>query len=75
MREMRGCGELTLRLALSEARHAAGQVAAARAIPRLKRRAAAIPAAAARERYLTEVPTHARLLALAKEWLGLDVRA
>jgi hypothetical protein len=29
-----------------------------------------IPDAAARERYVTQVPTHARLLALAKAWLG-----
>jgi hypothetical protein len=75
-----GWGELSLRLALAEARHAAGEIDAARAaladaIPRLKRRADDIPEAAARARYLTEVPTHARLLALAKAWLGLDVRA
>jgi len=73
-----GCGELDLRLALAEARHGAGQVDAARAgiadtIPRLKKRLDDIPEAAARERYLTEDPPCARLVLLAKEWLGLDV--
>jgi hypothetical protein len=29
-----------------------------------------IPSAEARTRYLTEVPAHARLLPLAKAWLG-----
>src|SRR5262249_42975311 len=72
--------ELALRLALIEARHATGQVDAARALladatPRLQRRLDDIPEAAARERYLSQVPTHVQLVALAKEWLGLDVRA
>ena len=54
---------------------AAGQTDAAHAmladtIPRLKKRMDDIPEAAARERYVTNVPTNARLLALAKEWLG-----
>jgi len=70
-----GYGELALRLAVAEARHAAGQTDAAHAmladtIPRLKKRMDDIPEAAARERYVTNVPTNARLLALAKEWLG-----
>jgi eukaryotic-like serine/threonine-protein kinase len=72
-----GHGELDLRVALAEARHAAGQVDAAHAlladvIPRLKKRLDDIPEPAARERYLTNVPLHARLVALAKAWLGLD---
>ena len=75
---LEGCGELALRLALAEARHAAGQVDAARAlladaIACLKKRLADIPEPAARERYLTNVPTNARLVLLAKEWLGLLV--
>ena len=74
-----GHGEIALRLALAEAQQAAGQGDAARAaladvVHRLKKRADDIPAAAARERYLTQVPVHARLIALAKAWLGIDVR-
>jgi hypothetical protein len=75
-----GYGELALRLSLVEARHAAGQVKAARAllmdaIQHLQKRLTDIPEAAARERYLTKVPVNAQLVALAKEWLGVDVRA
>jgi tetratricopeptide (TPR) repeat protein len=70
-----GYGEIHLRLAVAEARHAAGQTDAARAalektLERLRVRVDNIPDAAARERYITQVPTHARLLALAKVWLG-----
>ncbi len=72
-----GAGELALRLALAEARDAAGQADAARemladALPRLRKRADDIPDAAARARYLAEVPTNARLLSLARAWLGED---
>jgi eukaryotic-like serine/threonine-protein kinase len=70
-----GYGEIHLRLAVAEALHAVGQTDAARAaidktIERLRVRVENIPDAAARERYITQVPTHARLLALAKAWLG-----
>jgi tetratricopeptide (TPR) repeat protein len=70
-----GSGEVDLRLSLAEALHAAGRVEAARAalsdaIPRLKKRVSDIPEPAARERYLTNVPANARLVALAKAWLG-----
>jgi CheY-like chemotaxis protein/tetratricopeptide (TPR) repeat protein len=70
-----GYGELDLRLSVAEARDAAGHPEAAReqlrgALPRLRRCVENIPDAAARERYLVEVPTCARLLSLAREWLG-----
>jgi eukaryotic-like serine/threonine-protein kinase len=70
-----GYGEIELRLAVSEARSAAGQLEAARellrtTLSRLRRRVDNIPGAAARTRYLTEVPTQARLLVLARQWLG-----
>jgi tetratricopeptide (TPR) repeat protein len=70
-----GYGEIELRLAVSEARSAVGQLEAARellrtTLPRLRRRVDNIPEAAARTRYLTEVPTQVRLLALARQWLG-----
>jgi len=39
-------------------------------LPGLRRRVDDIPSAEARARYLTDVPAHARLLSLAREWLG-----
>jgi predicted Ser/Thr protein kinase len=70
-----GYGEIELRLALSEARNATGHSEAARellrtALASARRRVDDIPEPTARTRYLTEVPTQARLLALAREWLG-----
>jgi hypothetical protein len=45
-------------------------------LPQLRRRVENIPDAAARARYLTQVPANARLLALARQWLGAEaVRA
>jgi hypothetical protein len=72
---MAGFGELELRLSLAEAQHALGQHEAARAtladlLPRFRERLDDIPEPAARERYLTRVPTSARIVALAEEWLG-----
>ena len=58
-----------------------GRVEAAHAalsdtIPRLKKRLDDIPEPAARERYLTNVPANARVVVLAKAWLGEEaVRA
>jgi eukaryotic-like serine/threonine-protein kinase len=77
---LEGSGEIDLRLSLAEALHAVGRTDAARetladVLPRLKKRLDDIPEAAARERYLTEVPANARIVALAKEWLDLEVRA
>jgi hypothetical protein len=78
---LEGSGEIALRLSLAEARHAAGRVEAARAaladtIPRLQKRALDIPVPAARARYLTNVPANARVIALARAWLGEEaVRA
>jgi hypothetical protein len=78
---LEGNGEIDLRLSLAEARHAAGRVETARAalsdtIPRLKKRVRDIPEPAARERYLGNVPANARVVALAKAWLGEEtVRA
>jgi hypothetical protein len=74
---MAGQGELELRLAVVEAREAAGQPEAARemlrlTLPRLRLRVENIPEAAARARYLTQVPVNARLLALARERLGRE---
>src|SRR5262249_16564 len=73
-------GELALRLAVAEARHAAGQIDAAHAmladtLGRLRKRVDDIPDLAARRRYLTAVPTNARLIDLAKAWLGDDAVA
>src|SRR5262249_25469648 len=70
-----GFGEFDLRLAVAEARGPAGRTEAGHALlretlPRLRRRVDDIPSAEARARYLTEVPIHARLLSLAKVWLG-----
>jgi len=78
--DLGGYGEIALRLSLAEALHAAGRIDAAHAalaktVERLRRRLDNIPDAAWRERYLTQVPAHARLLALAHDWLGADVRA
>jgi len=70
-----GFGEIDLRLAVAEALSATGRTKEGHALlretlPLLRRRVDDIPDAEARARYLTEVPTHARLLSVAKEWLG-----
>jgi tetratricopeptide (TPR) repeat protein len=70
-----GFGELELRLVVSEAREAAGQHEAARellrtSLSRLRLRVDDLPDAQAKARYLTEASTQARLLALARAWLG-----
>jgi hypothetical protein len=70
-----GYGEIDLRLAVAEGLGATGRIEEARTmlretLPRLRRRVDDIPSAEARARYLTEVPTHARLLSVAREWLG-----
>jgi hypothetical protein len=78
---MNGYGEIHLRLALAEAREAMGQTGSARellqaTLPRLRLRVEDLPTAEMRARYLTQVPTHARLLTLARQWLGAEtVRA
>jgi hypothetical protein len=64
-----------VRLVHAEALHASGEEAAARAALReawddLQARAAAIEAPAARRAFLEEVPEHARVGALRREWLG-----
>jgi hypothetical protein len=77
---MGGCGafELPLRLSLVEALAADGDMTAAEdalrgALAELTLRAGGVPDDRARELYLTGVPVHARLLALARSWLGADV--
>lgn len=70
-----GFGEIDLRLAVAEARDAMNRTEDGRALLRdtllsLCRRVDDIPSPEARARYLTEVPTHARLLSLARKWLG-----
>ena len=70
-----GHGEIDLRLAVAEALGATGRTEEGHTLlretlPRLRRRVDDIPSAEARARYLTEVPIHARLLAVAREWLG-----
>jgi tetratricopeptide (TPR) repeat protein len=70
-----GFGEIDLRLAVAEARGAMGRTEEGRTLLRetlrgLRRRVADLPSAEARARYLTAVPTHARLLSVAREWLG-----
>ncbi len=76
-----GHGEIELRLSVAEARAAAGDAEATRemlrlTLARLRLRVDDIPEATARARYLTEVATQARLLALARQWLGAEaVRA
>jgi hypothetical protein len=70
-----GYGELELRLAVVEAREAVGHPETAdellrATLPRLCLRVRDIPDATARARYLKEVPTHARLLTLARRRLG-----
>ncbi|MDY7231678.1 serine/threonine-protein kinase PknK [Hyalangium rubrum] len=78
---MAGFGEIDLRLAVAEAREATGQPQSARemlrtTLSRLRPRVEDLPDAATRARYLTQVPNHARLLALARDWLGEEaVRA
>src|SRR5687767_2529779 len=76
--DLAGIGEIALRLSLAEALHATGMTDEARAalsktVERLRPRLEDIPEAAARARYLANVPANARLVALAKAWLGLDV--
>ncbi|HEX3761809.1 MAG TPA: protein kinase [Kofleriaceae bacterium] len=73
--EVAGYGEIDLRLAVAEALDANGRTHDARAmlreiLPRLRRRVDDIPSAEARVRYLTEVPTHARLVSTVRAWLG-----
>jgi tetratricopeptide (TPR) repeat protein len=75
---MTGQGELELRLALVEAREAAGHPEASRellrsTLPRLRHRLEDLPDVEMRARYLTQVPANARLLALARERLGAEV--
>ncbi len=70
-----GLGEIKLRLALAEARFAAGHSETARemlrmTLTKLRLRVDDIPDAAMRSCYLTQVPLQARVLALAREWLG-----
>jgi serine/threonine protein kinase len=70
-----GNGELALRLAVAEAHHAVGDMAAAAAalaiaLERLWIRVHGIPEGLPRERYLTNVPVNARLIALGRAWLG-----
>ena len=65
-------------IALAEALHASANREEARAaleeaVQRLRLRLADIQEPAARERFLTSVPANARVVALANEWLGLDV--
>ena len=48
----------------------AAHTALADIIPRLKKRLDDIPELAARERYLANAPANARVVALAKAWLG-----
>jgi hypothetical protein len=72
---LEGHGEIDLRLSLAEALHAVGRIEEARValagiLPRLKKRLDDIPEPAARERYLTNVPANARVIALARAWLG-----
>lgn len=67
--------ELELRLAAAEARKADGDILAAHralgdALKTLQHGAEKLPSGEARIRYLTRVPTHARVLQLAHEWLG-----
>jgi len=74
-----GFGEIHLRLAVAEALFATGSVDAANdalrvTIDRLRLRVENIPDMPIRERYLTRVPTHARILMLAERWLG-DIQA
>ncbi len=74
---LEGYGEIDLRLAVAETREAVGELEAARdmlrvAVKRLRLRVLDIPAGTARDRYLDEVETNARLCALAKAHLGDD---
>jgi eukaryotic-like serine/threonine-protein kinase len=68
-----GYSELPVRLAAAEARYATGDLEGACAAlhaanNELKRRTALIPESAARARYLTNIPEHARITALAGAW-------
>jgi hypothetical protein len=78
---LEGNGEIALRLSMAEALDAVARVDDARAvltdtISRLKKRLDDIPGPAARQRYLANVPANARVVALAKAWLGEEaVRA
>jgi tetratricopeptide (TPR) repeat protein len=72
---LEGYAEVELRLSLTEALDAAGRPDAARAalrdtLRRLKKRADDIPEPSWRARYLTSVPANARVVALARAWLG-----
>ncbi len=73
-----GYSEIPLRLAIAEAHLAGGDVALARAAIEQARRAVEerarkIPDAAARLRYIEQVPANARVAELARAWLGRDV--
>lgn len=77
---MEGHGELALRLALVEARDAAGRrdaakEALARTVERLRKRMADFPGPADRARYVSAVAVNARIAALAREWGGIDLTA
>ncbi|AGP34611.1 serine/threonine-protein kinase PknK [Sorangium cellulosum] len=73
-----GYSEIPLRLAVSEAHLAGGDAARARAaieqaLRAVEERARKVPDAAARLRYLEQVPANARVRELARAWLGRDV--
>ncbi|XXX79316.1 protein kinase [Sorangium sp. So ce134] len=73
-----GYSEIPLRLAVSEARLAGGDAALARAaieqaLRAVEERARKIPDAAARLRYIEQVPANARVRELSRAWLGRDV--
>jgi len=70
-----GSGEIDLRLSWAEALHAAGRAEDARATlsdarSRLGKRLDDIPERLWRARYLTNVPANARVVMLARAWLG-----
>jgi len=73
-----GYAEIDLRLAVAEALGATGRTEGGHALlratlPGLRRRVDDIPSAEARARYLTEVPSHARLRSVASAWFGDEV--
>lgn len=70
-----GYSELPLRLVAAEARDAVGDRRGARALiqiasTELSRRASLIPDQAARQRFLTQLPEHARIISLVEAWRG-----
>ncbi|WP_437751807.1 serine/threonine-protein kinase [Sorangium sp. So ce1389] len=73
-----GYSEIPLRIAISEAHLAGGDVALARAaieraLCAVEVRAGKIPDAAVRRRYVEQVPANARVRELSRAWLGRDV--